>query len=464
MALDRCVLDRVACELEQGGFAVPDGRGSGLAAGLRTVLRDHEFRLLWLGQGISLLGNQFYLVALPWLVLQLTGNAFAIGIVLALVSVPRALFMLLGGALTDRLSPRVVMLYSSVSRLVLVGSLAVATATGVVELWMLYGFALLLGLADALYFPGQAAIVPRLIGPTHLQTGNAVIQGTAQASVFVGPVLAGVLIAVLAGGETAVIRPDTLGIGIAFGVAAAAFLVSAVTLALISLPDAASDAGRGHKDKSVLAAMAEGLGYVWRDAKLRYYFILIAAVNLFMTGPLSVGIPVLADTRFAGGSVAFGTMLSAVGGGSLVGVVMAGLLPRPTGRRFTKQMLGLVTVMGIGVALVGALPTLVPAALAGFFVGFCQGYVTIEFITWLQLRTPAQMLGRTMSLLMFAVLGLGPVSTTVAGAAIQQSATLVLTVAGALIVAVGVFAAASPSVWRLGDESAQAAQRTPGSR
>ena len=70
-----------------------------------NVLRIRNFRLLWIGEGISLLGDQFYLIALPWLVLSLTGNALTVGTVLATAGVPRALFMLLGGALTDRFAP-----------------------------------------------------------------------------------------------------------------------------------------------------------------------------------------------------------------------------------------------------------------------------------------------------------------------------------------------------------------------
>src|SRR5215468_5554311 len=85
-----------------------------------SPLSVRNFRLLWIGEGISLLGDQFYLIALPWLVLQLTGSALALGTVLALASIPRALFMLIGGAFVDRYSPRSVMFASNFARLVAV--------------------------------------------------------------------------------------------------------------------------------------------------------------------------------------------------------------------------------------------------------------------------------------------------------------------------------------------------------
>jgi MFS family permease len=447
------------------------------------VFGNRDFRLLWIGEGVSLLGDQFYLIALPWLVLQLTGNAFAIGTVLALVAIPRAVFMLIGGALTDRLSPRVIMLCSNIIRMVLVSALAALTVTGLIELWMLYVFALLFGLADAFFFPAQSAIIPRLLGADRLQTGNAVIQGTAQLSLFLGPVLAGTLIAVLDGGGAggAATVPDLWGIGVAFMFDAASFLVSAVTLAMIDVPpipvaaaarqaggpaagltgstvgapeDLAAPSLSAKSRPGLFSSIGDGLALVWKDKTLRYYFGLIGVVNLLMSGPISVGIPVLADTRYAGGAAGFGVILSAFGAGSLTGVVIAGVRRRPSARRFPMIMLGLTASMGIGLALLGILSSTVAAAVVAALMGLGQGYVVIQFITWLQLRTAPHMLGRMMSVLMFAVVGLSPLSSTVSGALIQWNAQAVMIGAGILMFAVVGIAALSPSVWRLGDDQA----------
>ena len=108
---------------------------------LRVVsLRD--FRLLFSGTTLSLLGDQFALIATPWLVLQLTGDPMVLGIVLALEGLPRAAFMLIGGAVTDRLSPRRIMLIADTIRMVLTGLMALVVLTGTVEIWMLYVFSL----------------------------------------------------------------------------------------------------------------------------------------------------------------------------------------------------------------------------------------------------------------------------------------------------------------------------------
>src|SRR5262249_33662701 len=105
-----------------------------------SPLKVRNFRLLWIGEGISLLGDQFYLIALPWLVLQLTGSALALGTIMALASIPRAVFMLVGGALVDRYSPRSVMLASNVARLVLVAVLSALVLTNHVQVEFLYVF------------------------------------------------------------------------------------------------------------------------------------------------------------------------------------------------------------------------------------------------------------------------------------------------------------------------------------
>jgi MFS family permease len=166
----------------------------------RAVLRIRNFRLLWIGQGISVLGDQFYLIALPWLVLQLTGDALAVGTVLALVAFPRALFMLVGGALIDRFSPRKVMLASDALRLALVTLLTLLILTGLIQMWMLYGFALLFGLVAVFFYPAQPALIPQLVEEEQLQIGNVLNMGTPQLGLFAGPVLAGGLIALLDAG------------------------------------------------------------------------------------------------------------------------------------------------------------------------------------------------------------------------------------------------------------------------
>jgi MFS family permease len=408
-----------------------------------NLLRNRNFRLLWVGEAISLLGDQFYLIALPWLVLQLTGDALAVGVVLALAGVPRALFMLVGGALTDRFSPRAVMLASNLLRMVLVALLSVLVIGGLIQLWMLYLLALAFGIIDAFFFPAQSAIVPRLVGKEQLQAANAVIQGTMQVSLFAGPVLAGTLIVLLGNGQGG---QDLDGIGLAFAIDALTFLASAVTLWMVRDGGPAGVPEDAGEDESLLPAIAAGLRAVWNDAALRAFFLLIAVSNFLVNGPIIVGIPVLADTRFAEGAAAFGIIMSAYGGGSLMGTLLAGLLPRPPGRVMGVILGAIWSGLGLGVLALGLISTTPMAAVTAFAMGVANGYVVILFVTWLQRRTSEDMLGRMMSLLMLASVGLLPVSNVLTGALVGLNARALFVTAGGLMVILVFLSMLNPAV------------------
>lgn len=419
------------------------------------VLRLRNFRLLWLGQGISLLGDQFYIVALPWLVLQLTGDALATGTVLALAGVPRAVFMLLGGAVTDRLSARSVMLASNVLRLVLVTFLAVLVLTNSIALWMLYVFALIFGLVDAFFFPASSAIIPQIVQLDDLQAANSLYQATAQLSYFLGPVIAGAMIALLgsgaraAGGEA---MPDLRGIGVSFAVDAVSFLASAITLWLLHLERREAQPSARERQNFWLD-IREGLLFSWKDPALRITLLLVAVINLFANGLIVVGIPVLARERFPEGALAFGVIMSAWGGGALLGTITAGTVPKPSPRWLGPTAVGMAGVVGLGLALFGLVPTTALAAVIAVAMGTANGYRLILIVSWLQRRTPRAMLGRTMSLVAFAAVGLGPVSSALAGALLSVGVTALFLGAGGLLVVASMLAAMHPAIRAMGIET-----------
>lgn len=417
-----------------------------------ALLKQHNFRTLWLSESLSLLGDQFYLIALPWLVLQLTGNAFVMGTVLAVAGIPRALFMLVGGALTDRFSPRKIILTSIVLRMVLVALMAFLVLSAIIKLWMIYLCALLFGLVDAFFFPASAAIVPKLVEDRQLQTGNALIHGTAQLSLFAGPVFAGLLIALLDRGQATMVVgeavPDVWGIGIALGVAALIFLVSGAVFTRMSFLQKAPKPKSSRR--SVWASIREGLISVWRDDALRNLMLIIAAVNLLFNGPILVGIPVLADTRFPEGAAAFGVLMSAYGAGSLLGTLSAGILPRPDKRYMGQILLGVISTLGIGLMLLTVVDSTLPAALISMEMGAAYGYVGILIVTWLQTRTPPMMLGRMMSLLMFASIGLAPISMALSGAVLKINMNALFMGAGMLLIAVVIWSAFNSTVRTIG--------------
>ncbi len=412
-------------------------------------LSVRTFRLLWIGEGISLLGDQFYMIALPWLVLQLTGSSFALGTVIALAGIPRALFMLVGGAFVDRFSPRSVMIVSNSARLILVTVLSALVLTNTIRLEMLYGFALAFGLADAFYFPGQSAIVPQLLAEDQLQAGNTIVQGTAQLSLFIGPVVAGGLIALLSHVVSTDSVPSTQGIGIVFGIDALSFVASLLCLNLMRIPAVGRQVG---KQQDVLTSIQEGFNYLWGRTILRVFFLLLVAMNFLVLGPVIVGIPVLAATRLAEGAAAFGIIMSAFGAGALLGIILSGVLPKLKPEQFGTMLLLIISVMGIGVALMPLFTSTVLIAAIMLVIGVANGYVNINFFTWLQKRIPQELMGRVMSLIMIASVGLAPISNALAGAISQINLNMLFIGGGGLMAAVSLFAILLPEVHQMGAE------------
>lgn len=403
-----------------------------------TVLSIRDFRLLFAGVSTSLLGDQFALIATPWLVLQLSGDPLALGIVLALEGVPRALFMLFGGAITDRFSPRMIMLASDLARLVLTTLMAVVVLTGTIQMWMLYAFSLGFGLVAGFAVPAGNSIVPLLVEEKDLQAGNSIIMGVGQLVGFVGPVVAGILIGKFS--------ESLLGIGLAFGIDAVTFAVSAVTLWLMRGGGKLSALTDASKAESIWADIGAGLRQVWEDQALRLIFLVIAAVNFLFVGPILVGVPVLADQRLAEGAVAFGLLMSGFAFGNLGGFLLAGALPRPSGRGMRLFLITLLAAFGLALGVVGFINmTWVDFGLM-LLLGLGNGYVTIILFTWIQTRTPKTMLGRIMSLLMLSSAGLVPVSQAISGAVGAWNLTLLFVTAGALIVLMTSWAAFQPAL------------------
>jgi len=403
-----------------------------------NVLSLRDFRLLFAGVSTSLLGDQFALIATPWLVLQLTGDPLALGLVLALEGIPRALFMLFGGAITDRFSPRIIMLASDIVRFGLATLMAVVVFTGFVQMWMLYAFGLGFGLVAGFAVPAGNSIVPMLVKEKDLQAGNSMVMGVGQLVGFVGPVVAGILIGSFS--------KSLFGIGLAFGIDAITFAISAVMLWLMRGGGKLPDATDAPDKESVWTAIMTGLKYVWNDQALRLMFLIIAAVNFLFVGPILVGIPVLADQRLAEGAVAFGLLMSGFAGGNLVGFLLAGALPKPTGRTMRLFLIALLAAFGIVLGIIGFINlTWVDFGLM-LLLGLGNGYVTIILFTSIQTRAPKTMLGRIMSLLMLSSIGLVPVSQAISGAVSTWNLTLLFVSAGGLIVLVTIWTTFQPAL------------------
>lgn len=423
------------------------------------LLSDHPFikvlgvrnlRFFWAGQGISVLGTQFYMIALPWLVLKLSGDPLQVGAVLALTGVPRAMFMLLGGALTDRFSARALMIYANLARSTLVGFLAFLVMTNAIEVWMLYLLGPAFGLADAFYFPAQSSMMPQIVEPEQLVAGNSIVQGTSQLSFALGPALAGGMIAMFGGGQAA--ESSITGIGLAFGINAVTYLFSLTTLFFIRIPPKDDIQDKGKDEDSIWTSIRNGLVFVFKDRTLRWLLLVTGASNFFMEGPLFIGIPVLANTRFPEGAAAFGIIMSGLGSGMLLGIILAGILPKPPSKNMGLILLIIISLSGLGVMALAFIHSTYLAAAAVLVMGCAQGYVIILYTSWIQKVTPSAMHGRVFSLLMFASFGLIPISQALAGVLLKYNTNGMFIGAGLLMTIIILFVAFRPEMRSMGLE------------
>jgi len=376
--------------------------------------RNANLRWLLAGSALSLTGDQFTLIALPWLVLGLTGDPLALGFVVALMSVPRAIFILLGGALVDRYSPRAVMMLTKYASALLLGVLAALTWTGHATLTAVYLLALGIGLAQAFAMPSGTAMLPRSVPGPLLQAANGLMMGLRQLSMLAGPLLAALLLAwapsASAGGT------DMRALGLAFGVDCVTFILSAWTLARVRpLPTDKPD-GAG---EPFLRAVGAGLAMVWRDVPLRTCFLYWSLIALFVGGAMQVALPLLASDTL-GSAPAYGFLMAAHGGGMLLGMAVAMLAPKLKGLSFGATLLAGDAVAGLLLMLLGGIVATWQGIGLLLALGALAGYLQVAIFTWIQRRVAPHMLGRAMSIFLFIFMGLAPLSAAATGWVLQH--------------------------------------------
>ncbi len=401
-------------------------RGSGRL--LSGPLAVPNFRLLCIGQLTSTAGDFCYAVALPWLVLSARGGPVLLGTVLACYGVPRTVLIPAGGVLTDRLSPRTVMVAADTVRCVLVAVLTVLAAKGLDTLAVLGPVAALIGAGEGVFLPASMAIMPSLLTPDALQSGNGLSGALMQIGSFAGPVLGGVLVA--AGGSAA-----------AFAVDAATFAISAATLAAIRLnrPSVTAAAGTGSAGTAAEGTAAEGTASAgevepdsqpraaadeaptsaWRLLRrtrgLQVMLFVSVLANFVISGAFEVALPALAHARF--GAAGYGALIACFGVGTLAGTLAAA---KAGGLRNPARAAGLAFLLGaVAVTVVPFAGGLPGAAAANLAFGATAGFGNIILVTLLQRWAPPQLLGRVMSLVMLASLGAFPAAVALSGVVVR---------------------------------------------
>ena len=377
------------------------------------ALQERQFRLLWLGQTTSAIGDSVIYVALPFAVIQIGGGAAELGLVLASFTLARAGFIVVGGVWADRLPRRLVMLTCDAVRAAVQAAVAVALLTGVMEIWMFVVASALFGAAQAFFTPASTGLVPETISGARLQQANALLKISEGAANIGGPALSGVLVAVF--------EP-----GVVYAIDSLSFAISAVFLARLRLKPR-EPSPRQH----FLADLFDGAREAWSHIWLRVGFLAAAVANvgigiMFVLGPL-----IAADEL--GGATAWGIVLT----GGAIGGLLGGLLAlrfrpkRPVPFAMVAWSLGALPLL----ALVPPLPALVIAfGSALFAAGIVFGNTIWE--TLQQREIPQERLSRVNSFDWMVSLIFMPVGQALAGPLAEVVGEERVLVGAALLIAV----------------------------
>ncbi len=374
----------------------------------QALRRDPNFTWLMSGGVISALGDQFTMIALPWLVLQLTGDPLALGMMVAAMGVPRAILILFGGALVDRYSPKSVLMLTKHANAALLAILALLVLTNHATLPLVAALGLGLSIASAFSIPAGTSMLPHAVAPQHLAAANATMMAMRQITMLGGPLLAGLLFALAGDGS----KGDARGLGIAFAIDCLTYIVSAWTLARVKplAPPAPGEA----KKESVLRAVGAGLATVWHDRTLRTAFLYWGLCACVVGGLMQVALPLLASERLHGAS-ALAVLMGAHGAGILAGMALSGVLGK---RRIVNLGITLLVVDGVsGLLLIpmGLVTQSWQGMLLIAAIGVLGGFIQVAVFTWIQQRVPQAMLGRMMGIFMFVFMGLAPLAAAGAG-------------------------------------------------
>lgn len=361
---------------------------------VRELVLDRDFLLFWSGQAVSKTGNGMYQVGLAWTVYQVTGSTAVMGLVLALNFLPQLVLLLVGGAVSDRVPRRVVVLVSDGAAAAVTAGMALAAATNQLSAGVLMVGSLLLGMCSAFYEPAYAAMNPDLVPAADLHRANSVLTIATNTARVVGPAVGGVVFGL--GGATLLFAMDS----VSFVVAAAA--MAAITgRPRVARPER-TDATRG---------LFAGVRYTVRTRWLLVVSIMTVVANCACLAPFRVLLPALVEAAHGGPRT-----LGFLGAGEVVATVVGVLLVRDlrVGDRTMLALAAMAGVLGVGTVVTGLSGLTTAALVAGaLLIGGGLAFNVIE-MTLLQTRVPADLLSRVLSvnlLLSFSLLPLGYAAT-----------------------------------------------------
>ena len=361
--------------------------------GTFASLKNRNYRLYMSGQLISVSGTWMQTVGLSWLVLKLTGSGVDLGIVMAAQFLPVLLLGVVGGLVADRVNKRklIVATQSSLALASLV--LGILTEMGSIQMWMIYGISVWLGITNSMDNPTRQSFVGEMVEKKSVANAvslNAVVMNSAR---IIGPGIAGVVIYVLGTGSL--------------------FLANAVSFVAVIVALLAMRPAELHSSERVVRSrgqLREGFSYVWSTRRLRVPLLIMVLVGTFAF-EFQVSLPLFASVTFHKGAGTYAAFMSFMGAGAVVGGLLAATFPQTSIKRLAYATLG----FGISILLVTLMPNSPVAMMAMIPMGAASMLCVSIANAALQVNSDPAMRGRVMSLFTIAFQGSTPIGAPIVG-------------------------------------------------
>ena len=395
------------------------------------ALRHRNYRLYFVGQVISTVGTWMQSVAMPWLALTLTHDAFHVGLVIATQFAPMLVAGQFGGLLADRFPKRRILVCSQLAFIVPAAVMYYLTSEHLVQYWMVLVAALAVGSINVIDVPSRQAFVIEMVGREDLLNAIALNSTIFNGSAVIGPSVAGLIIGLF-------------GVPLCFLINGVSFIASVGALLLMTnLPSYV----RAKQQGSVLARIREGLDYARHDPVVGTLLLNVAVFSLFAMNRFTL-LPIFADQVLHTGATGFGFLTASQGVGALVGALSLAILQRRLASGNVQFLIGLAwSVFLVLFSFSRSFPLSIVLLM---LAGFCQISFVATTNTRIQAATPDHLRGRVMALYAQALMGVGPVGSFQAGTLAHFFGAPVAMAFGAVVSAlfVGASRLARPSVFK----------------
>jgi len=372
---------------------------SNIVGSLRVMFRSlnyRNYRLFFGGQGISLIGTWMQRIAMPWLVYEITGSVFLLGVVSFSGQIPTFILTPLAGVITDRWSKHRVILLSNILSLVQAFVLAILCLTGTVQLWQIVVLAVGLGIVNAFEVPARQSFIVDMVEKKE-DLGNAIALNSIifNAARIIGPSIAGIILA-------------SRSAGICFLLNAVSYVF--VIISLLRMDKIRKPAKK--KEEHVFKELIDGLNYTFGYAPIKHLIILLTVSSLLGMS-YSVLMPVFTKEMLHGGSHTYGFLMGAAGIGALMGAIY--LASRESIIRLGRLVPFSAMLFGISLIALSFSRNIPLSLILMFFIGLGMMTQTAASNTILQTITDDDKRGRVMGFYSLAIMGTAPFGSLIAG-------------------------------------------------